>query len=89
MLIQFQNFKDITQNFYDAYRSVQTQAKVIQRIFDEISLEFEDDSIARLLLWLEESKFNKDVKKMRAFWFQAVEEREETMDKIRKIPRNQ
>ena len=38
MLIEFQTFKDITQGFYDAYRSVQSQAKVIERIFDEISL---------------------------------------------------
>ena len=52
MMKEFEVFKDITQHFYDAYRSVQSQAKIIERIFDDISLEFDDDAIARLLLWL-------------------------------------
>lgn len=49
---EFDRFKELTNRFYEAYQTVQGQAKVIEKIFDKISLEFNDEHIARLLLWL-------------------------------------
>lgn len=86
MVREFETFKDMAQRFYDSYRSIQSQARVIEKIFDDVSLEFNDDAIGKLLIWLEENKFNKEIKKMRGFWVHSVEEVEEQMDKVRKIP---
>ena len=33
MIQQFDTFKTITQKFYDAYRAVQNQAKIIEKVF--------------------------------------------------------
>lgn len=66
MVQEFDTFKAVTQKFYDAYRVVQNQAKIIEKLFGKITLEFNDACIAELLLWLEENKFSRELKKIRA-----------------------
>jgi hypothetical protein len=74
MMEEFETFKVASQKFYDAYRGVQEQAKVIERIFENITVEFNDVSIAELILWLEENKFSKELKGIRSNWARGIQE---------------
>jgi hypothetical protein len=64
---------------------VQNQAKIIEKIFEKISVEFNEHCIAELILWLEENKFSKELKRIRSDWARGIEEHEEFINKNKKM----
>ena len=68
LIVEANLFKDLTQEFYNIYQSIQTQARVIENIFIDIKNEFPNRQLATLMVWLEENKYRKEIKKLRNFW---------------------
>lgn len=75
LIVEANLFKDLTQEFYNIYQSIQTQARVIENIFIDIKNEFPNRQLATLMVWLEENKYRKEIKKLRNFWMDLVEGR--------------
>lgn len=44
-------FKNLTQEFYRMYKSIETQALIIEKVFNELCQEFDCRHIGKLILW--------------------------------------
>lgn len=61
-------FKDLTQELYRIFKSIETKGKAIDFVFADMMKEFDMKSLGSLVHWFEENRFLPNVKKVRTEW---------------------
>lgn len=77
-------FKDLTQELYRIFKSIENQGKVIEVVFAELMKEIEVRALGSMIVWFEESKFCREVKRVRREWTEQLKKGEEEIEVIRK-----
>ena len=58
-------FKDLTQELYRIFKSIEDKGKAIDFIFADMMKEFDVKALGSLIHWFEENRFLPNVKKVR------------------------
>ena len=61
-------FKDLTQELYRIFKSIEDKGKAIDLVFGDMMKEFDPKALGELIHWFEEYRFMPDVKKVRIEW---------------------
>ena len=61
-------FKDLTQELYRIFKSIENKGKAIDLVFGDMMKELEPKALGELIHWFEEYRFMPDVKKVRTEW---------------------
>ena len=61
-------FKDLTQQLYRIFKSIEDKGKAIDLVFADMTKEVELRNLGSLIHWFEENRFLPNVKKVRSEW---------------------
>ena len=61
-------FKDLTQEYYRIFKSIEEKGKAIDYVFVDMMKELDIKSLGALIHWFEENRFLPNVKKVRTEW---------------------
>lgn len=78
-------FKDLTQELYRTFKSIENKGKAIDIIFSDMMKEIEPRAMGELIHWFEEYRFLPDVKRVRTEWTKLLKTGEEDFEVMRKM----
>lgn len=61
-------FKDLTQQYYRIFKSIEEKGKAIDFVFVDMMKELDAKCLGSLIHWFEENRFLPNVKKVRVEW---------------------
>jgi len=77
-------YKDLAQELYRIFKSIESQGKVIEVVFAEMVKEIDPKALGELIVWFEENRFCSQVKRVRREWVDQLKAVEEVIEVIRK-----
>ena len=77
-------FKNLTQELYRIFKSIENQGKVIELVFRDLMRDLDRKKLGQLILWFEENKFSREMKRVRTEWTNQLKTGEESHEVIRK-----
>ena len=77
-------FKSLTQELYRIFKSIENQGKVIELVFKDLMKDLDRKRLGQLILWFEENKFSREMKRVRTEWTSQLKSGEEEHECIRK-----
>ena len=77
-------YKDLAQELYRIFKSIESQGKVREVVFAEMVKEIDPKALGELIVWFEENRFCSQVKRVRREWVDQLKAGEEVIEVIRK-----
>lgn len=66
------------------FKSIENQSKVVELIFVDLTKEIDSRKVGELIIWFEDNKFCRELRKVRKEWTNQLTTGEEVIEVIRK-----